>query len=144
VEPGELFDRWLDGAVDRGKQVDAHGVHITVGSILKTHSRGLMDFGGREYKEAPTHPLALDERKPNDKYGWWRLDEGTYVVRFNETIRDGAPPLLLTSNDRLLKCGACIAAAICGPGPVQSVLTVPAAGLNVKENGRIALLRPLG
>jgi hypothetical protein len=143
MEPGELFDEWLDGTIHRPRQVDALGVHVTVAAILKTHSRGLIDFGGGEYREAAAHPLSVDERKPNDKYGWWRLDEGTYVVDFNESIREGAPPLLLAGSNRLLRCGACAAAAVCGPGPIRTVLTVAGAGLNVKENARIALLRPL-
>jgi hypothetical protein len=144
VDIEDVFDNWLDGTVHRGKQVDTLGVHVTVASIQKTHARGMLDFGGSEYKEAAAHPLAIDEHRPNDKYGWWRLEEGVYVVVFNESVREGAPPLLLTSSQRLLSCGAGIAACVCGSGPLRSVLTVPAAGVNVKENARIGLLRPLG
>ena len=143
MQPGELFDDWLEGSVHRDKQVDAHGVHLTVAEVLAAHSRGNVDFGGSELKPSSTHPVEATEHKPGDKYAWWRLDEGSYVVRFNEGLKEGAPPMLLLSSDRLLSCGCAVAAAVCTGGEIRSVLTVPKAGVRIKQNARIALLRPL-
>ena len=143
MQPAELFESWLEGTVQAAKQVDAHGVHLTVAEVLSAHVRGRIDFGGSELEPAGTHPLEPTDRRPGDKYAWWRLEPGAYIVRFNETIKDGAPPLLLTANDRLLSCGCALSAGVCGPGKVASVLSVPACGANIKQNARIALLRAL-
>ena len=141
MEPQELFDNWLEGTVHRDRQVDPLGVHLTVAEILTMHSRGRVDFGGGEMKPAGTHALEIMEQRPGDQYGWWRLDAGVYQVRFNERVKDGAPPMLLTANDRLVSCGCALAAGVCGPGRLTTVLTVPAAGISIKQNARIALLR---
>ncbi|MCK4374162.1 MAG: dCTP deaminase [Candidatus Brocadiae bacterium] len=141
--PDELFDKWLEGTVYRDKQVDAQGVHLTVAEVLTAHSRGRIDFGGSELRPAATHPLEITEQKPGDQYGWWRLGAGAYVVRFNEKLKDGAGPTLLTANERLLSCGCALSATVCTGGEIRSVLTVPACGVNIKQNARIALLRPL-
>ena len=143
MEANELFDNWVEGAVQRDRQLDAHGVHLTVAELLTAHTMGRLDFGGSEFDEARTHPLQPLERSPSDRYTWWRLEAGTYGVRFNETLKDGAPACLLVGNDRLLACGCALAAAVCGPGPLRSWLTVPPCGVRIKQNARIALLRPL-
>jgi len=140
MRPEQMFDEYLDGTVQKDHQVDEHGVHLTVAEVLTMHGRGSLDFGGSEMKAAGTHPLEPLEHKPGEKYGWWRLDGGTYIVRFNERIKDGAPPMLLVSNQRLLSCGCGLAAACVGPGELRSVLTVPQVGVRIKENARIALL----
>ncbi len=143
MTPEELFDNWLENAVHRDKQVDAHGVHLTVAELFAAHTRGRLDFGGSELKPCSRHPVEPTERTPGDKYTWWRLEEGTYVVRFNERLKQGAPPALLVGDERLLSCGCAIAAGLCAGGEMHSVLTVPACGVNIKQNARIALLRPL-
>ena len=143
MEPAELFDDWLEDAVQRGEQVDAQGVHLTVAEILTAHSKGKLNFGGSEFKPAAMHPLEFFERTPGDRYWWWRVEAGSYIVRFNERLKEGAPPMLLTSSERLLSCDCSVAPAICTGGEIRTVLTVPACGLNVKQNARIALLRPL-
>lgn len=143
MQPEELFDNWLEGTVHRDKQVDAHGVHLTVAEVLSTHSRGRIDFGGSELRPSSTHPVEPTEQRPGDKYAWWRLDEGSYIVRFNETLKEGAPPMLLVANERLLRCGCALAAVVCARGELRSVLTVPASGVNIKQNARIALFRAL-
>jgi hypothetical protein len=144
MEPAELFNDWLENTTHAGKQVDAHGVHLTVAEVLTVHSKGKVDFGGSEFKPASTHPVEFFERSPGDRFSWWRLDAGSYIVRFNERLKEGAPPMLLTSNEHLLSCACAVAPAVCTAGEIRSVLTVPAIGLHVKQNARIALLRPLG
>ena len=144
MKPEELFDEWLEGAIQRDKQIEAHAVHLPVADVLSVHSRGKVDFGGSELQSAGTHPVALTEHRPGDKYGWWRLNEGCYIVKFNERLNEGAPAMLLVSNDRLLGCGCAIVPAVCTAGEIRSVLIVPACGANIKQNARIALLCPLG
>jgi len=142
MEAAELFDNWLEGAVKRDTQVDAHGVHVTVAEVLSAHGMGRLDFGGSEYQEAGVHPLQPLERSPSDRYAWWRLEAGTYGVRFNEALKDGAPACLLVASARLLACGCSLAATVCGAGALRSQLIVPPCGVRIKQNARIGLLRP--
>jgi len=143
MKPEELFDQWLENAVHRERQVDARGVHLTVAEVLSGHSRGRVDFGGGELQPTSTHPLEQAEHKPSDRYAWWRLDGGTYIVRFNERLKEGSPPMLLVPSERLLACGCSLAPTICAAGDLRSVLAVPSWGVSIKQNARIALLRPL-
>jgi len=142
MTPEELFDRWLENAVHRGKQVEARGVHLTLAEVMSGHSRGRVDFSGSELEPTSAHPVEPAEHKPSDRYAWWRLDGGAYVVRFNERLKDGAPPVLLIANERLLSLGCTLAATVCAPGELRSVLTVPSWGASLKQNARIALLVP--
>ncbi len=140
MDAGELFDKWLEGTVHRSTQVNPDGVHLTVAEVLRIHSRGRLDFGGSELKAAATHSLSTSEHMPGERYAWWRLDEGDYIVRFNERIKEGAPPMLIVSHPRLLECGCRIAGGVFGAGEIRSVLSVPEAGVHLKENARIAVL----
>ncbi|MFW6189281.1 MAG: hypothetical protein ACOC7T_02520 [Planctomycetota bacterium] len=140
MKPERVFEEQLEGTVHKETQVDEHGVHLTVGNISKTHAHGDLDFGGSEMKECKLHEVEPLEQQPGDRYAWWRLEEGRYVVEFNERIKDGSPCMLVVSNDRLLNCGCSIAATAAGPGPVRTVLDVPGCGVRIKENARIALL----
>jgi len=140
MEPERVFDELLEGTIHKETQVDERGVHLTVAEVTPLHGRGDVDFGGSEFRAARGNPMEPIERKPGEQYGWWRLEAGSYIVRFNEQLKDGAPPLLLVSNERLLSCGCSIAAASVGPGEVRSVLYVPQVGLRMKQNARIAIL----
>ncbi len=140
MEPERVFDELLEGAISRDHQVDERGVHLTVAEVAPLHGRGDVDFGGSEMKPGRGNPMEPVEHKPGDRYGWWRLEAGSYLVRFNEKLKDGAPPMLLISNERLLSCGCSVATACVGPGELRTVLTVPQIGLRIKENARIAML----
>lgn len=140
MRPDKVFDELLEGTVHKATQVDGRGVHLTVAEVMPIHGRGDVDFGGSEMKAAHANPLEPIEHKPGDQYGWWRLEAGAYIVRFNEKIKDGAPPMLLVSNERLLSCGGQVATTIVGPGEIRTVLQVPQVGLRIKQNARIALL----
>ncbi len=143
MEPEELFDEWVEGTTHRDNQVDEHGVHLTVAAVHSPYSRGKIDFGGSELAPTSARALETSPKTPGDRYGWWRLSEGIYVVEFNETLREGAPPALLVSNQRLLNCGSALASAIFTSGEMRTLLTVGEEGIDIKENARIALLRPL-
>lgn len=140
MEPERVFDELLEGTISKDHQVNARGVHLTVAEVAPLHGRGDIDFGGSEMNPARGNPLEPVEHKPGDRYGWWRLEAGSYLVRFNEMLKDGAPPMLLASNERLLSCGCSLAVACVGPGELRTVLTVPQVGLRLKENARIGLL----
>jgi hypothetical protein len=142
VTAEELFDEWLEGTIYRDKQVEARGVHLTVGQVHRLSEGGRVDFGGSELEPCPTEPVGPVKAQEDDEYGWWELDGGTYLVVFNERLREGAPPVLLTPNDRLLACGCSLAPLVCGARDVRSVLTVPHCGAAIKQNARVALLRP--
>jgi len=140
MEPERVFDELLEGAISKERQVDERGVHLTVAEVAPMHGRGDIDFGGSEMNPGRGNPMEPVEHKPGDRYGWWRLEAGTYLVRFNEKLKDGAPPMLLVSNQRLLSCGCSVATVPVGPGELRTVLTVPQVGLRLKQNARIALL----
>jgi len=140
MRPDKIFDELLEGTLQKATQVDARGVHLTVAEVMPVHGRGDVDFGGSEMKAAHVNPLEPVEHKPGDRYGWWRLEAGAYIVRFNEKIKAGAAPMLLVSNERLLSCGCHVAATMAGPGEVRTVLSVPHVGLRMKQNARIAML----
>ena len=140
MRPDKIFDELLEGTVSKATQVDERGVHLTIAEVMPMHGRGDVDFGGSEMRPAHANPLEPVERKPGDQFAWWRLEAGTYIIRFNEKLKEGAPPMLLVINDRLLSCGGHVAVAMVGPGEIRTVLQVPQVGLRIKQNARIALL----
>ncbi|KPK63055.1 MAG: hypothetical protein AMK73_05415, partial [Planctomycetes bacterium SM23_32] len=125
MTPEELFDDCLEGTVYRDKQVDAHGVHLTARDVRRLDAAGRIDFGGSELAPCATQAIQPQKAGPDDEYGWWRLEGGTYLVVFNERLKEGAPPTLLTPNARLLSCGCSVAPLVCRPGELRSLLTVP-------------------
>ncbi len=68
------------------KQINDEFIYLTVKNIYIVEEPGSIDFGGSEY--APAKILALSPEKidKNDKYGWWRLKPGNYLIEFNEEI----------------------------------------------------------
>ena len=143
MEAKELFERWLEGGVRQDLQVRDGGVYLTAAEVEVVHKHGRVDFSGNECKQCTGHAVMATEHNPGDQFAWWRLQGGAYIVRFNETLKEGAPPVLLVSTPQLLACGCSLAATIAAPGPLQSVLTVHERSVNVKQNARIALLRAL-
>jgi hypothetical protein len=136
----DVADR-LSGIVHEGTQVRDDGVDLTVASVAVVADRGRVDFGGGELAPATLSPLAPERRHPDDDYGWWDLDEGTYVVEYNEALA-GDDPVSLRPREELLEAGGGHPTlSTSDPGPVP--LTVARGGLSVKENARLSTVRPL-
>jgi len=144
MEPRIIFEECLEGTVYEGKQIEEHGVHLTVGSIASIDGPGQIDFGGGEHSPCRARELTPKKRSADDDYGWWELEEGYYRVRFNESIIPKSGVFMVTSNDRLLVCGCSVTPAIAASGNISTILTVPPHGTAIKENARIALLHVIG
>ncbi|MFB6302134.1 MAG: dCTP deaminase [Haloferacaceae archaeon] len=138
-----LADR-IEGLVHADTQVHGAGVDLTVAEVARVAEAGRIDFGGGELAAADLDPVETELRSPDDDYGWWNLDTGGYVVRFNERLT-GAEPVRVEPRRELAARGGSlptVTTADLDPLP----LAVPTGtgdgpALRVKENARIATVR---
>ncbi|MDY6771068.1 MAG: dCTP deaminase [Candidatus Nanohaloarchaea archaeon] len=80
------IEAMVDGIVHVETQFDDGSLTLTVDTVEQVTGGGQLDFGGGEYEEAATEELSPERRDPDDDYGWWELDEGTYLVTCNESL----------------------------------------------------------
>jgi len=131
----------LDGIIHWDTQQAPHGADLTVGQVFRLTGPGQLDFGGSEWAEAPREQLSPEKAHPEDDYGWWRLDAGTYIVRYNESLQlADDQQARLSPLDRLLQAGAQHPTQVLNApdGPLDMLLTVGSGGIHLKENCRIS------
>ena len=139
---GEEGMGFVEGLVYAKKQVRDVSIDLTVREVLSMEGASALDFGGGEYKQPDVRAIEPMKHEDEDEYGWWSLEEGQYLVKYNETV-DGLGGFgLISPHPRLLKA--------CGTHPTLFVqewekdyimpLTVPKNGLRLKENARISKL----
>ena len=135
---------YLEDIVYADKQILDDGIHLTVNKVLNLTKRGDIDFGGSEYKESQTREIPPVKRSPDDKYGWWSLSEGEYLIEYNEKIRDSIPQediIFLQPALRLVGNGSYHPTLIINnQGCIATTLFVGKRGLKIKENARISKL----
>jgi len=135
---------FLKDIIYKDKQVLEDGAHITVKKIFNFRERGNIDFGGGEYKECEIAEINPEEHSVDDKYGWWRLEEGEYLIEYNEKLEDSIPEgdiIIIQPAKRLIMNGAYHPTLIVGEsGCIRTILYVGENGLNIKENARISKL----
>jgi len=137
----------LDGLVHLDTQRAPDGIDLTVDSIARTTGHGQLDFGGSEHVAAPHESLTPVLDDPDDDYAWWTLEQGAYVVRYNESLtlteeqRARVMPL-----DRTLQAGAHHGAFAVDEGrdPLSTLLVVTRMGCRIKENARLSRLTVTG
>ena len=133
----DLVDR-VDGLLHEDTQVHDAGIDCSVTEIYAVTDPGRVDFGGGELEPAE---LALHERvwrSEDDDYQWWHLDGGTYLLEYNESLATD-DSLVLQPRDAILERGATHPTLhVTELGRVP--LTVPDAGLKIKENARVSTL----
>jgi len=125
-------------------QVHAYAVDLTARQIFRLDPTGTVDFGGSEYVAAERHPMPTHQKHSQDRYQWWTLPHGAYMVEFNETIELAEDELgLLEPHERLLRAGAELPARyLRGPhNPCWGMLSVSCAQVQIKQNARVAALR---
>ena len=139
----DALARQLDGLVHLDTQRAPDGVDLTVDAVYRITGHGQLDFGGGEFEEAPREPLTPVLDDPDDDYAWWTLDQGGYVVRYNEalTLRDGQRAEIVPL-ERTLLAGASHGSFVLNQGrdPLETLLVVNRRGCRLKENCRLSRL----
>jgi deoxycytidine triphosphate deaminase len=142
--PGKEIASRVSGMISPKHQVHGFTVDLTVKSISSVDPTGRVDFGGSEYSAAGKLPIVAQRRNLEDKYLWWDLGRGSYFIEFNETV-ELAPDEFgyLEPDDRLIRAGATHAPFYLRGrvAPLETLLTVDAVRLQVKQNARIARIR---
>lgn len=142
--PGKEIAPRVCGMISAKHQVHGFTVDLTVKNISSVDPTGRVDFGGSEYSAAGKLPIAAQRRNLEDKYHWWDLGRGSYFVEFNETV-DLTPDEFgyLEPDDRLIRAGATHAPFYLRGrvAPLETLLTVDAVRLQIKQNARIARIR---
>lgn len=143
LKTGEEIQPLLAEITYADKQRHPHGFDLTVNEIYRLTSPGVLDFGGSEYQSAGLQKLEPRKRNPDDKYGWWELTAGDYMVRFNETmiLPDGCLAMLLP-HERLLHAGAIHSISLIhSSGDFLEVpIQVLSGGVQIKQNARISTM----
>ncbi len=133
----------LDGIVHLDTQRAPEGIDLTVDTVYRTTGHGQLDFGGSEFEQAPHEPLTPVLDDPDDEYGWWMLEQGAYVIRYNEslTLEDGQQAIVYPL-ERTLQAGAHHGMFVLDAGrdPLESLLVVSRMGCRLKENCRLSRL----
>lgn len=141
--PADALAEQLDGLVHLDTQRAPNGVDLTVDAVFRSTGPGQLDFGGGEYAAVPREPLTPVLDDPDDDYAWWTLEEGTYVVQYNEslTLTDGQRARLYPL-ERTLQAGAYHGTYVLDEGraPIETLLVVGRMGCRLKENCRLSRL----
>ncbi len=142
--PGsEAADR-IKNLIHKDTQTGEDKVYLTVKQIYSLDKRGSLDFGGSELNLAKRKPLLPKKKLTEDKYGWWNLNQGIYLVEFNEQIDlEDKEIAILESREELLQNGCFHPLRIITPKETLSFmpLNVGSQGINIKQNARISVLK---
>jgi hypothetical protein len=135
---GSELTEYVEGIVHEDTQVGDHGLDLTVAAVRVVEEPGRVDFGGGELDAATTTPHGTTRRNPDDDYGWWNLDAGQYLVRFNESVH-ADEPLVCQARAELRERGA-FHPTLFVRELERVPLSVPTGGVRLKENARVSTL----
>ena len=139
---GQEVSRILANPTYLPKQIEPLCVSLTVARLFRLKSKGSVDFGGSEFQQAATEPIDPVKMAPEDKYGWWELPEGQYLMLLNEkaSIPKDALAIVVPSG-RITQNGAWHPVQIVTPdSEILLPLVVSAPGIRIKENARVSQL----
>ncbi|KXA91825.1 hypothetical protein AKJ65_08345 [candidate division MSBL1 archaeon SCGC-AAA259E19] len=133
---GEETAEFLKDLVHLETQAEDRGLDLTVDKIYELKNRGEIDFGGSERSDADIAEIEPELRNPEDDYGWWELESGTYLIKHNEELETEKISVIQPLS-RLTRNGAV--------HPVKLVtrlellpLHVSGSGISIKENSRVS------
>jgi deoxycytidine triphosphate deaminase len=134
----------LYNIIHEKKQVEDYGVYFTIGKVFEFTGKGEIDFGDSEYKESEIREIAPVKRNPADKYGWWKLPHGEYLIEFNEELHELLPSaklVILQPSERITVNGAFHSTKVLEKkGAIRVTLYVGKNGINIKKNARVSKL----
>lgn len=133
------YTRYVEDIVHEPTQTEGTGFDLTVADIHETTEPGRVDFGGGELEAATTEPHATQKRNDDDDYAWWHLDDGQYLIEYNESLASADMRFQLQTRDELVARGASHPTLwVTELAPVP--LSVGGAGIRIKENARVSTL----
>ena len=133
------YRQFLSGIVHEPTQTEGRGFDLTVAEVYEITEPGRVDFGGGELEAAEIEPHDSEKRHDEDDYEWWHLDEGQYLVEYNEEITADDLTFVLQTRDELLARGVFHPTLHVTELP-QVPLSVGGAGLAIKKNARVSTL----
>lgn len=134
----------IGGVLNPKFQVHGTAVDLTVKNIYAVDPVGQLDFGGSEYKAAGRIAMASQRRNQEDRYEWWDLGRGCYIVEFNESLDlPDSEVGMLEPEERLLRAGGSHTSHFVRGkvSPVETLLEVSTMRLQIKQNARISRIR---
>lgn len=143
MHKADALAQQLDGLVHLDTQRAPNGIDLTVDSVFRTTGHGQLDFGGSEFQAVPCEPLnpVLDD--PDDDYAWWTLEQGAYLIQYNESLTlEEEEQAVITPLERTLHAGAHHGTFVLDDGrdPIETLLVVSRMGCRLKENCRLSRL----
>ena len=134
----------ITGLISPKHQVHGYSIDLTAKQIYSLDPSGQVDFGGTEYAPSARHPVSSLRRHKEDKYYWWDLSRGCYVLEFNESLALEPNEIAIVEPDeRLLRCGATHGTTFLrGQGErLESLMIVGTMSVQIKQNARVSRVR---
>jgi len=140
---GEQAAGLLKNLIHKKTQVHESSVDLTVKSISRVATTGSLDFGGSEFDPGERVVLVPKKMKADDKYGWWLLAEGDFLIEYNEEL--SLPPhhvAVIQPHERLIESGATHSVRLITEPSERLVglIQVGKADIRIKENARVSKL----
>ena len=137
----ENFSTHFTNIIHAGTQQHERCMDLTVDSIEKITQPGSLDFGGSEFAPAGTEAIVPKKKNDDDDYGWWGLEGGTYQIKCNEELSLNEETLaFITPHEHAQKAGMVVNTQVMSSsGELELTIGVPETGVNIKENGRVAV-----
>jgi hypothetical protein len=129
----------IEGLVHEPTQRRADGLDLTVSAVYGVDGAGAVDFGGGELAAADLDERPPAKRDPENDYGWWEPAGETVLLEYNERLTGGVRARLEPRPELLERGASHPTVTVESLGRVP--LSVPAAGLALKENARVSTLR---
>lgn len=140
---GEKILTHLSNLINEKKQLYNECVNLTIKSIYEISSKGQIDFGGSEFILGSRKEIKPKKLNPDDSYGWWDLEQGDYLIIFNEKINIPDRYFgFIQPLERILVNGTTHESmfVLSHIDKVEVNLRVGKRGLKIKQNARISNL----
>lgn len=140
IEAGTML-ALAEGLISAKKQQGTFALDLTVRDVSLVKTGGALDFGGSEFRAASSAVLVPEKKSPEEPYGWWHLEPGTYLLEFNETLTCADKGLILVfPHSRLLAAGGWHPSVVVDAldREIRVTLVVGAHGLAIKQNARVS------
>lgn len=132
----EKYTEIVENIIHKETQMNKEGLNLTIKNIHKISGKGEIDFGGSERNDCELEEIETKLRNPDDDYGWWNLEPGSYLMEYNENLKDERWGVLQPLN-RLTRNSAFHPTKFISE--IKSMpLLVSGNGISIKENSRVS------